>query len=101
MNAGPRSMLAVGRGALLIVPADEVGGADGDVRKGAAGLADVAEQLGQPTGLLLTSVQPEGPAAAAPRWRSPCSSRPSEGRVAPASSGGASAGSKETRRECP
>lgn len=31
MNGGLRSMLAVGRGALLIVPADEVGGAEGMV----------------------------------------------------------------------
>jgi methylmalonyl-CoA/ethylmalonyl-CoA epimerase len=29
MNNGPRLMLAVGRGALLIVPADEVGGSEG------------------------------------------------------------------------
>jgi methylmalonyl-CoA/ethylmalonyl-CoA epimerase len=29
MNSGPRLMLAVGRGALLIVPADEVGGSEG------------------------------------------------------------------------
>ena len=31
INSGPRSMLAVGRGALLIVPADEVGGSEGMV----------------------------------------------------------------------
>ena len=31
INSGPRSMLAVGRGALLIVPAGEVGGSDGMV----------------------------------------------------------------------
>jgi methylmalonyl-CoA/ethylmalonyl-CoA epimerase len=31
INTGPRSMLGVGRGALLIVPADEVGGAEGMV----------------------------------------------------------------------
>jgi len=29
MNDGPRTMLAVGRGALLVVPADEVGGTEG------------------------------------------------------------------------
>ncbi len=31
MNGGPRTMLAVGRGALLIVPAEEVGGTEGMV----------------------------------------------------------------------
>ncbi len=31
MNGGPRTMLAVGRGALLVVPADEVGGTEGMV----------------------------------------------------------------------
>ena len=31
MNSGPRMMLAVGRGALLVVPADEVGGIEGMV----------------------------------------------------------------------
>ena len=31
MNGGPRAMLAVGRSALLIVPADEVGGTHGMV----------------------------------------------------------------------
>ena len=31
INSGPRSMLAVGRGTLLIVPADEVGGSQGMV----------------------------------------------------------------------
>jgi methylmalonyl-CoA/ethylmalonyl-CoA epimerase len=31
MNGGPRTMLAVGRGALLVVPADEVGGIEGMV----------------------------------------------------------------------
>src|SRR2546427_6425142 len=31
MNGGPRTMLAVGRGALLMVPAGEVGGAAGMV----------------------------------------------------------------------
>ena len=31
MNGGPRTMLAVGRGALLLVPADEVGGTEGMV----------------------------------------------------------------------
>ena len=31
INSGPRSMLAVGRGALLIVPTDEVGGTEGIV----------------------------------------------------------------------
>jgi methylmalonyl-CoA/ethylmalonyl-CoA epimerase len=31
MNDGPRSMLAVGRGALLVVPAEEVGGTEGMV----------------------------------------------------------------------
>lgn len=31
INGGPRSMLAVGRGTLLIVPADEVGGTEGIV----------------------------------------------------------------------
>ncbi len=31
INSGPRSMLAVGRGALLIVPAEEVGGTEGIV----------------------------------------------------------------------
>ncbi|HXH83286.1 MAG TPA: methylmalonyl-CoA epimerase [Candidatus Tectomicrobia bacterium] len=31
MNGGPRTMLAVGRGALLVVPADEVGGSAGMV----------------------------------------------------------------------
>ena len=31
INSGPRSMLAVGRGALLIVPAEEVGGSEGMV----------------------------------------------------------------------
>src|SRR4030095_1087458 len=29
MNGGPRAMLAVGRGALLVVPAEEVGGTEG------------------------------------------------------------------------
>jgi methylmalonyl-CoA/ethylmalonyl-CoA epimerase len=29
MNAGPRSMLAVGRGAVLVVPSEEVGGTEG------------------------------------------------------------------------
>ncbi len=29
MNGGPRTMLAVGQGALLVVPADEVGGSEG------------------------------------------------------------------------
>ncbi len=29
MNGGPRSMLAVGRGAVLVVPAEEVGGTEG------------------------------------------------------------------------
>ena len=29
MNGGPRTMLAVGRGALLVVPAEEVGGIEG------------------------------------------------------------------------
>ena len=29
MNGGPRSMLAVGRGALLVVPSEEVGGTEG------------------------------------------------------------------------
>jgi hypothetical protein len=29
MNGGPRSMLAVGRGAVLVVPAEEVGGMEG------------------------------------------------------------------------
>ena len=31
MNGGPRTMLGVGRGALLVVPADEVGGSEGMV----------------------------------------------------------------------
>jgi methylmalonyl-CoA/ethylmalonyl-CoA epimerase len=31
MNGGPRTMLAVGRGALLVVPAEEVGGTEGMV----------------------------------------------------------------------
>jgi len=31
MNGGPRTMLGVGRGALLVVPADEVGGTEGMV----------------------------------------------------------------------
>jgi len=31
MNSGPRTMLAVGRGALLVVPAEEVGGIEGMV----------------------------------------------------------------------
>ena len=31
MNGGPRTMLAVGRGSILMVPADEVGGAAGMV----------------------------------------------------------------------
>ena len=31
MNSGPRMMLAVGRGAVLVVPADEVGGIEGMV----------------------------------------------------------------------
>jgi hypothetical protein len=31
MNGGPRTMLAVGRGALLVVPAEEVGGSEGMV----------------------------------------------------------------------
>jgi methylmalonyl-CoA/ethylmalonyl-CoA epimerase len=31
MNGGPRAMLAVGRGALLVVPTDEVGGTEGMV----------------------------------------------------------------------
>jgi hypothetical protein len=31
MNGGLRTMLAVGRGALLVVPADEVGGTEGMV----------------------------------------------------------------------
>jgi hypothetical protein len=29
MNDGPRTMLAVGRGAVLVVPAEEVGGIEG------------------------------------------------------------------------
>ena len=29
MNGGPRSMLAVGRGAVLVVPSEEVGGTEG------------------------------------------------------------------------
>src|SRR4029450_10303267 len=29
MNGGPRTMLAVGRGAVLVVPAEEVGGTEG------------------------------------------------------------------------
>jgi hypothetical protein len=29
MNGGPRTMLAVGRGALLVVPPEEVGGIEG------------------------------------------------------------------------
>jgi methylmalonyl-CoA/ethylmalonyl-CoA epimerase len=40
MNGGPRTMLAVGRGALLVVPADEVGGIEGMVA-----LSFVAEDL--------------------------------------------------------
>ena len=40
MNGGPRTMLAVGRGALLVVPADEVGGTEGMVA-----LSFVAEDL--------------------------------------------------------
>src|SRR5207245_10039483 len=31
MNDGPRTMLAVGRGAILIVPSEEVGGTEGRV----------------------------------------------------------------------
>ena len=31
MNGGPRSMLSVGRGTLLVVPRDEVGGTEGMV----------------------------------------------------------------------
>jgi methylmalonyl-CoA/ethylmalonyl-CoA epimerase len=40
MNGGPRTMLAVGRGALLVVPAGEVGGTEGMVA-----LSFVAEDL--------------------------------------------------------
>ena len=40
MNGGPRTMLAVGRGALLVVPAEEVGGTEGMVA-----LSFVAEDL--------------------------------------------------------
>jgi len=40
MNGGPRTMLSVGRGALLLVPADEVGGMEGMVA-----LSVVAEDL--------------------------------------------------------
>lgn len=41
MNGGPRTMLAVGQGALLVVPADEVGGTEGMVA-----LSFVAEDFG-------------------------------------------------------
>lgn len=41
MNAGPRTMLGVGQGALLVVPADEVGGTEGMVA-----LSFVAEDFG-------------------------------------------------------
>jgi hypothetical protein len=41
MNGGPRTMLGVGRGALLVVPADEVGGSEGMVA-----LSLVAEDFG-------------------------------------------------------
>jgi methylmalonyl-CoA/ethylmalonyl-CoA epimerase len=41
MNGGPRTMLGVGQGALLVVPADEVGGTEGMVA-----LSFVAEDFG-------------------------------------------------------
>lgn len=41
MNDGPRTMLAVGQGALLVVPAEEVGGTEGMVA-----LSFVAEEFG-------------------------------------------------------
>jgi methylmalonyl-CoA/ethylmalonyl-CoA epimerase len=47
LNAGPRSMLGVGRGALLIVPADEVGGSEGMVALSlvAEGFVDLVERF--------------------------------------------------------
>jgi methylmalonyl-CoA/ethylmalonyl-CoA epimerase len=67
MNGGPRTMLAVGNGALLVVPAAEVGGTDGMVALSLVaddffGLTDALRKAGTPRldGTGEVTVEPKG-----------------------------------------
>ena len=67
MNGGPRTMLAVGRGALLVVPSAEVGGSAGMVAvslvaEDFSGLSTALRRAGTPTleGAGEVTVEPAG-----------------------------------------